>query len=107
MLTYIGHTPKKTFTKDIGDASNWIKGYDPDYTDKIIFSDYPPAVSWYLKKGINGGFPRFYKNPDDFANALQNKSADYYIDSLSEPKLNLKGYQLIKNFGNVAVYKRV
>jgi 4-amino-4-deoxy-L-arabinose transferase-like glycosyltransferase len=107
MLTYIGHTPKKTFTKDIGDASNWIKGYDPDYTDKIIFSDYPPAVSWYLKKGINGGFPRFYKKPDDFANALQNKSADYYIDSLSEPKLNLKGYQLIKNFGNVAVYKRI
>jgi hypothetical protein len=107
MVTYIGHTPKKTFTKDIGDASNWIKGYDPDYTDKIIFSDYPPAVSWYLKKGINGGFPRFYKNPDDFANALQNKSADYYIDSLSEPKLNLKGYQLIKNFGNVAVYKRI
>ena len=107
MVTYIGHTPKKTFTKDIGDASNWIKEYDPNYNNKIIFSDYPPAVSWYLKKEINGGFPRFYKNPDDFANALENKSAYYYIDSLSEPKLNLKGYQLIKNFGNVAVYRKM
>ena len=106
-VTYIGHTPKKTFTKDIGDASNWIKGYDPDYKNKIIYSDYPPAASWYLKKGINGGFPRFYKNPDDFAKVLQSKKVDYYIDSLSEPKLNLKGYQLIKNFGNVAVYKKI
>jgi 4-amino-4-deoxy-L-arabinose transferase-like glycosyltransferase len=105
-VTYIGHTPKKTFTMDIGDASNWIKGYDPDYNNKIIYSDYPPAVSWYLKKGIMGGFPRFYKNPDDFSSALQNKKADYYIDSLSEPKLNLKGYQIIKNFGNVAVYRK-
>lgn len=106
-VTYIGHTPKKTFTMDIGDASNWIKGYDPDYNNKIIYSDYPPAVSWYLKKGINGGFPRFYKNPDDFAKVLQNKKVDYYIDSLSEPKLNFKGYHIIKNFGNVAVYKKV
>jgi 4-amino-4-deoxy-L-arabinose transferase-like glycosyltransferase len=105
-VTYIGHTPKKTFTMDIGDASNWIKGYDPDYNNKIIYSDYPPAVSWYLKKGIMGGFPRFYKNPDDFSSALQNKKVDYYIDSLSEPKLNLKGYQIIKNFGNVAVYRK-
>ncbi|MGB9979487.1 glycosyltransferase family 39 protein [Methanobacterium sp.] len=105
-VTYIGHTPKKTFTMDIGEASNWIKGHDPDYNNKIIYSDYPPAVSWYLKKGTMGGFPRFYKNPDDFSNALLNKNADYYIDSLSEPKLNIKGYQIIKNFGNVAVYKK-
>ncbi len=106
-VTYIGHTPKKTFTMDIGDASNWLKEYDPDYNSEVICSDYPPAVIWYLKKEVNAGFPRFYKNPDDFANDLQNKSADYYIDSLSEPKLNIKGYQIIKNFGNVAVYKKI
>ena len=106
-ITYIGHTPKKTFTMDIGDASNWIKEHDPDYKNKVICSDYPPAVSWYLKKKVNGAFPRFYKNSDDFADDLQNKSASYYVDSLSHPKPNLNGYQIIKNFGSVAVYKKI
>lgn len=105
--TYIGHTPKKCFTKDIDDASDWIKDYDADYPNKIIVSDYPNAVAWYLKKEVNGAFPRFYKNSDDFSYILQKKNADYYIDSLSEPKPYLKGYQIIKKFGNVVIYMKI
>lgn len=105
--TYIGHTPKKCFTKDIEDASSWIKDYDHDYNNKIIVSDYPNAVAWYLKKEVNGAFPRFYKNSNDFSYVLQKKNADYYIDSLSEPKQYLKGYQIINKFGNVVIYKKI
>src|SRR5690606_14875735 len=78
--TFIGHTPKKTFTIDIDHASQWIKGYDPDYKDKIISSDYPNAVNWYLKKDIRAGFPRLYNNnTDKFEDYLQQIGADYYI----------------------------
>jgi len=105
--TYIGHTPKKCFTKDIDDASNWIKDYDTDYPNKIIVSDYPNAVEWYLKKEVKGAFPRFYRNSDDFSYFLQNKNVEYYIDSLSEPKPYLKGYQIINKFGKVVIYRKV
>lgn len=104
--TFIGHTPKKCFTIDIGESSDWIKEYDPNYTDKIIYSDYPNAVTWYLKKDVKGAFPRFYKNHDDFANSLLKNDAYYYIDSLSDPKADIKGYIIIKTFGNVVIYKR-
>ena len=105
-VTYTGHLPKKTFTVDIGDASNWIKENDHNYKNKTIYSDYPPAVNWYLKEGINGAFPRFYNSSIEFSNFLQQNNVDYYIDSLSVPKPDLKGYYIIKNFGNVAIYKK-
>jgi 4-amino-4-deoxy-L-arabinose transferase-like glycosyltransferase len=105
-VTYIGHTPKKTFTVDIGDASNWIKEHDPDYKNKIIYSDYPPAVSWYLKKQVNGAYTRLYSNSEEFSKRLQKKDAYYYIDSLSEPKPDLDGYHIVKTFGTVAVYEK-
>jgi hypothetical protein len=105
--TYVGHTPKKTFTVDIGYSSDWIKEYDHDYQNKIISSDYPNAVSWHLKKEILGGFPRFFNNQDDFAEFLQKNGVDYYIDSTSTPHPDLKGYHIIKSFGVVAIYERV
>jgi len=105
--TYIGHTPKKAFTADIGQACDWLKEYDPNYNDKIIFSDYPPAVSWYLKKVAYPGFPRLYKSSDDFSGYLKNHKADYYIDSLSNPKPHLNGYHIIKNINSIAVYEKL
>lgn len=105
--TYIEHTPKKCFTVDIEDASIWIKVNDSNYVSKTIYSDYPNAATWYLKKEVKGIFPRFYKNSDDFAKALLKNNADYYIDSLSSPKKTLKGYKLIYQSGNVVIYKKM
>lgn len=105
-VTYIGHTPKKSFTVDIGDASSWIKGYDPNYNDEKIYSDYPPAASWYFKKEVKGAYPRFFNNSEDFSNWLQKNGADYYIDSLSEPKPNIDDYHIIKTIGNIAIYEK-
>ena len=106
--TYIGHTPKKTFTIDIDHSCQWIKSYDPEYRDKIICSDYPNAVNWYLKKEIRAGFPRLYNNYDDkFEDYLKQIGADYYIDATRKNHPEIKGYRIIKTFGVVAIYERI
>ncbi len=105
--TYIGHTPKKTFTVDIGNASQWIINYDADYKNKTIGSDYPNAVTWYLHKNIVGGFPKFYNNSDEFADYLQKSGVYYFIDSTNQPHPNLEGYHIIKTFGVVAIYEKI
>lgn len=104
--TYIGHIPKKCFTLDIEDASNWLKDYDPNYKDKRIYSDYGPAASWYLKRDINGGFPLSMTQPILFSRLLQKENVDYYMDSLSQPKPEINGYHIIKITGQVAVYEK-
>ena len=106
IATNIGHTPKKSFTVQIGSLSNWLVEYDPDYKDKIIYSDYPPAATWYLKKIVYGGFPRLYKSPDEFSKMLGAKRANYYIDSISKYHPQLKGYHIIKTEGVVAIYQK-
>ena len=50
--TFFGHTPKKTFTIDIEHSCQWINSSDLVYKDKVICSDYPNAVNWYLKKKL-------------------------------------------------------
>ncbi|EKQ51469.1 MAG: hypothetical protein B655_2195 [Methanobacterium sp. Maddingley MBC34] len=105
--TYMGHTPKKTFTVDIGNSCEWIMENDPNYQDKVISSDYPNAVTWYLKKEILGGYPRFFNSPDEFADYLQKNDVDYYIDSLSNPHPDLNGYRIIKSFGVVVIYQKI
>ena len=104
--TYVGHTPKKCFTLDIEDASDWLKEYDHNYKDKIIYSDYGPATSWYFQRNINGGFPISMTHPTLFSKLLQRKNVDYYIDSLSQPKPELNGYHIIKTIGQVAIYEK-
>lgn len=105
--TFIGHTPKKTFTVDIDYSCQWIKEYDPDYNNKIICSDYPNSVNWYLKKEVIAAFPRLYNNDTEFEAYLQKIGADYYIDSTSKTHPDLKGYQIIKSFGVVVIYQKI
>ena len=106
--TFVGHTPKKTFTIDIEHSCQWIKSSDPGYKDKIICSDYPNAVNWYLKKEIRGGYPRLYNNYDDkFEDYLKKIGADYYIDATRKTHPEIKGYRIIKTFGVVAVYHKI
>ena len=105
--TYIGHTPKKSFTIDIGNSSNWIKEYDPNYRAKNIRSDYPNAVSWYLKMEVLGAYPRFFNTTGEFSNYLRNNGVDYYIDSTSPTHSELNGYRMVKSFGVVVIYQRI
>ncbi|NYB52818.1 MAG: glycosyltransferase family 39 protein [Methanobacteriaceae archaeon] len=105
--TYFGHTPKKSFTVDIGDASNWIKNYDPNYMKVVIGSDYPNAATWFFKKEVFAAFPRYFNNSDEFADYLQKNNVKYYIDTISNPHPDLKGYKIIKSIGVVVIYEKV
>jgi hypothetical protein len=105
--TYIGHAPKKTFTVDIGNSSEWIKEYDPHYLDKNIRSDYPNAVSWYLKMDVLGAYPRFFNTTDQFNDYLKSNGVDYYIDSTSPTHPELGSYRMVKSFGVVVIYQRI
>lgn len=105
-ITYVGHTPQKTFTVDINNASEWIKGYDPDYSNKIIGSDYPNAVTWYLHKDTTGAYLKYFNNTDEFADYLEENQVYYYFDS-NKSHPTLKGYRIIKIFGVVAIYEKI
>jgi hypothetical protein len=85
---------------------NWIEKYDPNYRNEIIYSDYDPAYTWGLKKEVIIGVPRLYVSTLAFSYYLTSNNADYYIDSFSEPKLNIPGYHIIKNISTTSVYQR-
>ncbi len=106
-ITYAGHTPQKVFVVYLEDAGNWITQQDPQYRDQVLASDYSSALSWYLKKDVKGAFPRLYRTPQDFAGYLQSQDVDYYVDSLSNPKPDLPGYQVVANFRMVTIYRRL
>ena len=106
MATNISHQPKKSFTVDIEQASQWLTEHDPNYKNRIIASDYPNAVSWDLKKPVVGTYPRFYNNIHIFSTILQKNGVDYYIDTLSKSHLKIKGYHIIKTFSVVSIYQK-
>jgi len=102
----LGHTPKHGYGFDIQTASDWLKGYDPNYQDKVIYSDYDPAVTWSLKKEVKFGVPRLYTSPEAFSNYLRGNNADYYIDTLSNPKPDIPGYHIIKNITSISIFEK-
>lgn len=100
-------------------ASEWFINYDPNYKNKIIFSELYPYFGWYLRTNI-GMTPKFKDNQalygivndynltsqDNMAlnNYLVSKNVDYYLSNMKG--LNLTSYKLIKQFGNITIYKR-
>jgi hypothetical protein len=106
--------------KDIFLASSWLMGHDPNYENKIIYSDYWPFFSWYLKTNVKA-MPAFKNNKiyyyrlkdyrvDFTTNMLYNKelddnNVDYYISNING--LNLTSLKPIKQFGRIIIYKRI
>ena len=101
-------------------ASSWLTKYDPDYKDKIIYSDYWPHSAWYLKTDVEmmplfkdnqilySRLKEYNLNNNDFRHynqELVNNNADYYFCIYTE--LNLTSYKEIKEFGKVVIYKKI
>jgi len=98
-------------------ASQWVINYDPDYKNKIIYSDLSPNFSWYLNTTVkqlvlpttnltisNGN--NVTSNRDvAINNYLSSNGADYYLCDIQG--LNLNSYKSIKQFGNVTIYQRI
>lgn len=105
VAVHIGHTPQKGYGFYMQSASDWLKEYDPHYQDKIIYSNYDPAFTWYLKKEVKFGVPSLYPNAQAFSNYLMKGKADYYIDAYSS-KPYIPGYHIIFSIESVSIYQR-
>ncbi|HEY0196445.1 MAG TPA: glycosyltransferase family 39 protein, partial [Methanobacterium sp.] len=103
---HIGHSPKHGYGYHIQNASDWLTQYDPNYQDKKIYSDYDPAVTWSLKKDVKFGVPRLHQTPEYFGRFLLDHEADYYIDTLTDPKWEIPGFRVIKKMGSIWIYQR-
>jgi 4-amino-4-deoxy-L-arabinose transferase-like glycosyltransferase len=107
----LGHTPKKTLGYHIEVATDWLKEYDPNYRDKIIYSDYSPATTWYLQKEVKEGVPRIFGDYQHFSDQLKASGAYYYIDTLNNPSAvnktvsEIPGYHIIKSTDLITIYQ--
>lgn len=101
-------------------ASTWLINYDPNYKNKIIYSELWPYSGWYLKTSVkmmpiimNGqmyytGIDSSNFSPhDSIASNNFLVSNDAYYCFSTQQGLNLTSYKPIKRFGNVIIYKRV
>lgn len=106
-VTFAGHTPNTCLIKYVEPTAQWLEDYDPQYQDKVIFSDYSPAVSWSMKKMVFTGVLRDYNNVDEFSSMLIESNAEYYIDVFSENKPALQGYQAVNKTDLITVYQKI
>jgi len=105
---FIGEMPRDYYwIDDEKTAAEFLTDYDPDYQSKVIVADRGPAFSWYLKKRVYTRIPRNFKTSEDFFQELETLKADYYIDVLKNPKMDIPGYEKIKTIGIIAIYKRI
>ena len=79
-----------------------VSNNDPNYQNKLIYSDLSPNFSWYLNTNVK-------QLPVSNSNSMINKylasnGVEYYLSD--SPRLNLSSYMLIKQFGNVTIYKK-
>lgn len=103
----------------IVNASQWLVNYDKDYKNKIIYADYWPNFSWYLKTNVKmmpvfkdgqifyGGVKEFNLTPEDnraYNKELDDNNASYYF--CIRPGLNLTNYEPVKQFGNLIIYEK-
>jgi len=106
-VTFIGHAPNNCLINYVEPTTQWLEKYDPDYQDKVIFSDYSPAVSWSIKKSVFSGVIKDYKNSDEFSSMLIDSNAEYYIDVFSKKKPTIKGYCVIKKTDLITIYQKI
>ncbi|WP_429222379.1 glycosyltransferase family 39 protein [Methanobacterium oryzae] len=110
---------KDSEVKDIISLSAWLKNYDPNYKTKIIYSDYYPYSTWYLKtdikimpilkdnKEIYSPLKNLNLDREDFKqyeHKLQTNNADYYF--CVNTKVHLSSYKIINKFGDVYIYQK-
>ncbi len=104
-VVHMGHITQKGYGFYVQSAGDWLEQYDPQYQDKIIYSNYDPAVTWSLKKEVKFGVPSLYTSSKAFSNYLREGNADYYIDAYSANP-DIPGYHIIHNIESVSIYEK-
>ncbi len=88
------------------EGAKLMKTYDPQYKEKVIFSDQWPALSWYLKTNVQRGYPLDFKTSDEFSHMLKNSNATYFISTYGRGALNMDGYSIAAHDKLVYIYKQ-
>ncbi len=100
-------------------ADKWLIDYDPNYKEKVIYSDLWQFSAWHLKTNVKKmpifkdgevyyfGVRNYGISPEDnlaFNQELENSKADYYI--CIKPELNLTSYKQVYRIDELIIYKR-
>ena len=121
-LPSIGETNKHLTELNEGNnnISVWLMNYDPNYKNKVIYSDIWPYSGWFLQRNVSK-MPQFHNNQTiytgakdynltaqdlmDYNGELDSNKADYYISIT--PGLTFVNYRPIKQFDRVILYQRI
>lgn len=101
-------------------VSSWLMNYDPEYKNKVIYSDIWPYSGWSLQRNVSK-MPQFRDNQAiytsandynltnqdimDYNHELDFNLADYYISIT--PGLTFVNYRPIQQSGRVILYQRI
>lgn len=114
-----GYQGFKTTNEKVALASEWFANYEPEYRNKVIYSNLWPYLAWHLKTDVNimftikdnqgylGGVKNNTFTQQDilaYNKYLVDNNADYYFSSNN---LNLTSYKPIKQFGSLIIYERI
>ncbi|MGI6464766.1 MAG: glycosyltransferase family 39 protein [Methanobacterium sp.] len=99
--------------------SDWFMQYDPDYKNKVVYTDFWPYSGWYLQMNVSKmpifrdgeilycGAKNYNFTEQDIAaynNELDSHNADYYFSM--RKGLNFTNYHPIKKIGLLILYQR-
>ena len=121
-LPSIGETNKHLTEQNMDNfnISVWLMNYDPNYKNKVIYSDIWPYSGWYLQRNVSK-MPQFHDNQAiytgakdynltaqdvmDYNRELDLNKADYYISRRTG--LTFVNYKPIVQFGTITLYQRI
>ncbi|MBZ9571045.1 glycosyltransferase family 39 protein [Methanobrevibacter sp. TMH8] len=81
---------------------NWLKVYDPNYDNKVIWAERGPIFTWYLQKEVL--YVKWLTSPNELSTMMLANNTTYFISI--HKKTNINGYLPVKEIGEVIVYKK-
>ena len=110
----------KSLNEKSAAADKWLINYDPQYKEKVIYSDLWQFSAWHLKTNVKKmpifqdgeayyfGVKKYSISPKDnleYNKELKSGGADYYI--CIRPELNLTSYRSVYRINDLIIYKRL
>ena len=86
-------------------VTDWLINYDKDYKNKEIWADDWSGIAFNLWMDVNN--TASYKNQSNFTTVLLKNNVDYYIAEGKNENISSEHYKIIKEEGNIVLYKRI
>jgi len=98
----VGIIPSKN--KDIEGSviiSEWLKNYDLNYQEKIIWVHNTRYYTWYLMMNVGG------LSEKDISKLGKNNVIYYISKNISKENYTIENYTIIKKYNDIIVYERI